>query len=90
MKKILAYKAKVGILPGALLAKGQILVETGLDGSVWNFPAGKWNPGLNWDGLDGFLAGFWPRPAPTCNSSRPVHPQLCWKQLKGSDLLFPL
>ena len=35
-----------------------MLVETGLDGSVWNFPAGKWNPGLNRDGPDGFLAGF--------------------------------
>ena len=35
-----------------------MLVETGLDGSVWNFPAGNRNPGLNRDGPDGFLAGF--------------------------------
>ena len=36
----------------------QMLVETGLDGSVWNFLAGNRNPGLNRDGPDGFLAGF--------------------------------
>ena len=35
-----------------------MLVETGLDGSVWNFPAGNRNPGLNRDGPDGFLTGF--------------------------------
>ena len=44
------------------MAKGQMLVETGLDGSVWNFPAGKWNPGLNRDHLDGFRD---PKPAKT-------------------------
>ena len=59
MKRILAYKAKVGfLLGGHFLAKGQMSVETGLDGSVWNFPAGNRNPGLNRDGPDGFLAGF--------------------------------
>ena len=31
-----------------------MLVETGLDGSVWNFPAGKWNPSLNRDDPDQF------------------------------------
>ena len=36
------------------MAKGKMLVETDLDGSVWNFPAGKWNPGLNRDHPDGF------------------------------------
>ena len=48
------------------MADGRMLVETGLDGSVWNFPAGNRNPGLNRDGPDDFLAGFrGPKPAKT-------------------------
>ena len=58
MKRILAYKAKVGFLPGAFLAEGQMWDETGLDGSVWPDLAGKRNPSSNRDGPDGFLAGF--------------------------------
>ena len=64
-EKITAYKAKVGFWLLALLADGRMLVETGLDGSVWNFPAGNRNPGLNRDGPDGFLAGFWGGRRPT-------------------------
>ena len=58
MKRYSPIKQKSAFWPVALLAKGQMLVETDLDGSVWNFPAGNRNPGLNRDGPDGFLAGF--------------------------------
>ena len=46
--------------PRALLTEGQILDETGLDGSVWPDLAGKWNPSSNQDDLDGFWV---PEPA---------------------------
>ena len=58
MKRYWPIRQKSAFWPVALLAKDRMLVETGLDGSVWNFPAGKWNPGLNRNGPDGFLAGF--------------------------------
>ena len=58
MKRYSPIRQKSAFWLLALLAKGQMLVETGLDGSVWNFPAGNRNPGLNRDGPDGFLAGF--------------------------------
>ena len=58
MKRILAYKAKFEFLAGGTFGQGLMLVETGLDGSVWTVLAGKWNPSLNRDGPDGFLAGF--------------------------------
>ena len=58
MERYSPIKQKSAFWLLALLAKGQMLVETGLDGSVWNFPAGNRNPGLNRDGPDGFLTGF--------------------------------
>ena len=60
MKRYSPIKQKSAFWFLPLLAKGQMLVETGLDWSVWNFPAGKWNPGLNQDHPDG-LRG--PKPA---------------------------
>ena len=39
------------------MAKGQMLVETDLDGSVWTVLAGKWNPSSNRDDPDGFWGG---------------------------------
>ena len=44
-----------------------MVVETGLDGSVWTVLAGKWNPGLNRDHPDGFRD---PKPAKTPKSVR--------------------
>ena len=65
------------------MAKGQMLVETGLDGSVWNFPAGNRNPGLNRDGPDGFLTGFrgGRRPTYRGGSGGAEPPQLMSKRL---------
>ena len=58
MKRILAYKEKVGFLAVFLFWQRAKCGPKGLDGSVWSFPARKWNPGLNRDGPDGFLARF--------------------------------
>ena len=45
MKRYSPIRQKSAFWLLALLAKGQMLVETGLDGSVWTVLAGKWNPG---------------------------------------------
>ena len=62
MKRILAYKEKSAFWPRALLTEGQILDETGLNGSIWAVSAGKRNPSSNRDAPDGFGA---PEPAKT-------------------------